>query len=125
MHRYFLIFLGVLLTCTSLAQEIRGLGTPENDSIRKEEKEMPKIDTYKIISVTGDTTYVDTTLTIRKDYSFNYLRKDDFGLLPFSNIGQPYTKLTEDFGKLRIMPEFGARAAHFAYMDVEDIYYYE
>lgn len=126
MYRYFLILLAVLLTSTGVAQEIRGLGeSPRDSSNTKAEKETPKIDKYKIISVTGDTTYVDTTLTIQKDYSLNYLRKDDFGLLPFSNIGQPYTKLTEDFNGLQIMPEFGARAAHFAYLEVDDIYYYE
>ena len=48
----------------------------------------PKIQDYLIISHKNDTTYVDTTLTIQKDYKFNYLRKDNFGLIPFSNLGQ-------------------------------------
>jgi hypothetical protein len=43
---------------------------------------------YKIISYKKDTTYIDTTLTIHKDYLFNYLNKDNFELLPFHNQGQ-------------------------------------
>ena len=48
-------------------------------------REAVKIDTiritikdYQIISHQRDTTFVDTTLTIQKDYKYNYLRKDDF-----------------------------------------------
>src|SRR5690625_5982098 len=58
-------------------------------------KEKPPITDYKIISVIGDTTYVDTTLNIKKDYKFNYLRKDNFGLLMFSNIGHSYPEQTK------------------------------
>ena len=43
-----------------------------------------KIEDYLIISSENDTTYVDTTLSIRKEYKFNYLRKDDFEVMPFS-----------------------------------------
>ena len=46
-----------------------------------------KIKDYLIISHKNDTTYVDTTLTIQKEYKFNYLRQDNFGLMPFSNLG--------------------------------------
>lgn len=53
----------------------------------------PLITAYKIVSVKGDTTYVDTSLTIQKDYKFNYLRKDNFELVPFSNVGQTYNSL--------------------------------
>ena len=43
---------------------------------------------YKIFSHKRDTTFVDTTLTIQKDYTFNYLRTDNFELLAFHNKGQ-------------------------------------
>lgn len=82
------------------------------------------IDLYKIISRDNDTTFVDTTLTIYKDYKFNYLRKDDFDLIPFSNIGQTYNTLSYNFSGDNLMPGFGARARHFNFMEVEDIYYY-
>ncbi|WP_298530345.1 putative porin [uncultured Algibacter sp.] len=89
-----------------------------------EEDEVPKIQDYLIISHENDTTYVDTSLTVYKDYKHNYLRKDNFGLIPFSNLGQTYNTLTYNFENTRLMPEFGARARHFNYMEVEDIKYY-
>src|SRR6056297_2889696 len=63
----------------------------------KEDTIKPPISAYKIISVTNDTTFVDTTLTIEKDYKFNYRRKDNLELLPFSNTGQTYNALGVDF----------------------------
>lgn len=89
-----------------------------------DEREKPPISAYKIISIKGDTTHVDTTLTIQKEYRFNYLREDNFDLLPFSNAGRPYTKLAYTFNEVNLMPTFGARARHFNFMEVEDIYYY-
>ncbi len=83
------------------------------------------IDLYKIITVEGDTTYVDTSLTIRKEYKFNYLRKDNFGLIQFANLGQTYNSLTKDFDNNNLVPLFGSRARHFNYFEVEDIKYYE
>jgi hypothetical protein len=38
------------------------------------------MDQYRFISIERDTTYLDTALTIQREYSFNYLRKDNFGL---------------------------------------------
>ena len=87
-------------------------------------QQIAKITDYLIISRENDTTYVDTTLTIYKDYKFNYLRKDDFGLIPFSNLGQTYNTLTYNFENSKLMPSFGARARHFNYMEIEDINYY-
>lgn len=82
------------------------------------------IDQYRIISLERDTVYVDTSLTIQKEYNFNYLRKDSFGLLPFSNEGQPYNIL--DFTRVRHspFPEFGYNAKQSNYLQVEDINYY-
>lgn len=83
-----------------------------------------KIQDYLIISYKNDTTFVDTTLTIQKEYKFNYLRKDIFGLMPFSNLGQTYNNLTYEFKQTNLMPAFGARARHFNYMEIEDVNYY-
>jgi hypothetical protein len=88
------------------------------------EEEKPKIQDYLIISHKNDTTFVDTTLTIQKDYKFNYLRKDNFGLIPFSNLGQTYNTLTYNFENTSLMPELGARARHFNYIEIEDVNYY-
>jgi hypothetical protein len=98
-----------------------GLVQPK-DSLAKEK--LPKIKDYLIISHVNDTTYADTTLSIKKEYKFNYLRKDNFGLMPFSNMGQTYNSLTYNFQNTSLMPGFGAQAKHFFYMEVEDINYY-
>lgn len=83
-----------------------------------------KIEMYKLISREYDTTYVDTTLSIDKEYKFNYLRKDDFDVLPFSNVGQTYNTLSYDFSGESLMPSFGARARHFNYFEIDDVQYY-
>ncbi|TVZ26882.1 putative beta-barrel porin [Gillisia sp. Hel_I_86] len=93
--------------------------TPK-DSLQK-----PPISAYKIFSISGDSTYVDTTLSIQKDYKFNYLRKDNFELVPFNNVGQTYNKLAYNFSDRGLIPELGARARHYNFMEVEEIYYYE
>lgn len=83
-----------------------------------------KIEDYQIITHLNDTTYVDTTLTLHKEYKYNYLRKDNFNLMPFSNLGQSYNTLSQNFQNTSLMPKFGARARHFNYMEIEDINYY-
>lgn len=82
------------------------------------------IDMYRIITLDRDTTFVDTALTLKKDYETNYLRKDIFGLLPMSNDGHSYNTLDFGLTKFNPFPEMGFRAKHFAYMDVEDVKYY-
>lgn len=83
-----------------------------------------KIDQYLIISSVNDTTFVDTTLNIKKDYKFNYRRKDNFNLISFSNMGQTYNTLSYNFKSEQLMPGFGARAKMFDFYSVEDIVYY-
>lgn len=97
----------------------------DSTSIQKGKKSIATYNQYRIISLSRDTTFVDTSLTIQKEYKFNYLRKDIFGLLPFANEGQPYTVL--DF-KLKnrntFFPEIGFSGKHFNYLRAEDIQYY-
>lgn len=87
-------------------------------------KEKPPIDYYKIISAVRDTTFVDTTLSIQKKYKFNYLRKDNFELLQFSNVGQTYNSLAYSFDRLNLKPLFVAQSHHFNYKEIEDVNYY-
>ena len=90
-------------------------------------KEMDEvtIEDYKIYYSDGTVKHVDTTLTINKDYHFNYLRKDYFELLPFANVGETYNKLGYDFQDQKIIPDIGARAKHYGYMEEDEIGYYE
>lgn len=80
---------------------------------------------YKKISFAKDTVYIDTTLTIKKDYKFNYLRKDAFELIPFHNQGQTFNKLGYKFDKENLYPNLGASAKQFNFYEVEDIAYYQ
>ena len=80
---------------------------------------------YKIFSFLKDTTYIDTTLNINKHYKFNFLRKDNFELLPFHNIGQTFNRLGYSFDKISSNPDIGFTAKQFFYKDVEDMLYYE
>ena len=98
--------------------------TSRSTSNSKLKKPEIVITDYKIISSRNDSTFVDTTLTIQKEYKFNYLRKDNFNLISFSNLGQTYNTLSQDFESARIIPEFGARTKHFNFMEIEDINYY-
>lgn len=105
-----------------------------NDSIKKgankskrnknTKKKEAKITDYLLISHVRDTTYVDTTLSIKKEYKYNYLRKDNFNRISFANIGQTYNTLSEDVFSSKLMPTFAGRARHFNYMEIEDINYY-
>ncbi len=90
----------------------------------KDKKEKLLVTEYKIITKENDTTYLDTTLSIQKDYRFNYLRRDDFELLPIHNVGQSYNSLAKQEEKDHLLPLFGARSKHFNFMEVEDIRYY-
>lgn len=85
------------------------------------EGEKPPITDYLIISQDRDTTFVDTTLTMAKDYKYNYLRRDDFELMPFHNIGRPYNSLGRNFDFDLLSPRMGARARHFNYIEIEDV----
>lgn len=141
--KYFLIvFFGCLTFSLRAQQEDSDLKVKDSISrtdslsVKKKKKPLPKekpkrdsineitIKNYKIISFARDTTFLDTTLTIQKEYKYNYLRKDDFELMPFSNIGQTYNSLGLDFDRTNMYPNLGAKAKHFNYWEVEDIQYY-
>lgn len=99
-------------------------GEKETSNVETKPDSVAPIALYKIITIDRDTTIVDTSLTIKRHYISNYLRKDNFGLLPFSNEGQTYNTL--DFGREQFdpFPQFGFRAKHIAYLEVNDIKYY-
>ena len=89
------------------------------------EMEEITIEDYKIYFSDGTETHLDTTLTINKDYHFNYLRKDYFELLPFANVGETFNKLGYDFQDQKLIPDIGARAKHYGYIEEDEVGYYE
>ena len=60
--------------------------------------EKKPITDYLIISQDRDTTFVDTTLSVAKQYKFNFRRKDDFEHLAFANSGQTVNYLSMQSG---------------------------
>lgn len=90
----------------------------------KEQAKKAPITSYKIISIQRDTIILDTTLSIKKEYDYNYLRRDVFGLMPFPNEGQTYSTLNFGLNKFNSFPEFGFKGKQFAYQEVNDIKYY-
>lgn len=127
--KYFLITLFLFFFSISYSQddELVKQDSTKRKSLREGLKEAPKAkyDQYKIISLLRDTVFVDTSLTIKKEYAFNYLRRDNFGLLSFANDGHTYNVL--DYGLISSsssLPEFGFKGKHFNYLGVNDIKYY-
>lgn len=126
-----ILFLGLLLLSSFLgfSQEPKA-DKPKKSLLQTEEekaKELAKkapITSYRIITIEKDTTYVDTSLTIKDEYEYNYLRKDIFGLLPFANEGHTYTTLDFGLNKFSALPEFGFKAKNFNFQDKNQINYY-
>ncbi len=80
---------------------------------------------YKIMYLDGTEKVVDTSLSLEREYTFNFLRKDYFEYLPFPNMGEAFNKLGYDFHNEALTPNMGARVKHFGYFEKEDIPYYE
>ncbi len=102
------------------------ISSSRSSSSSTSNKKAPKarIDQYKIITIERDTIVLDTTLSIQKEYRFNYLRKDIFGLQPFANEGQTYNTLDFGLNKFQSYPEVGFSGKHFNYLQAKDIQYY-
>lgn len=83
-----------------------------------------KFTDYKIISYDNDTSFVDTTLSIKKDYQHSFNLKDNFELLLFGNMGQTATKLGYNFNDVDKYPILGATSKLVDYYTVKDINYY-
>jgi hypothetical protein len=84
-----------------------------------------KFTDYRIISFLKDTVYVDTTLNIKKEYKFNFLRKDNFELLAFHNQGQTFNTLGYDFNTITSYPDIGRSAKQFFYIKNKEVKYYQ
>ncbi|WP_299104896.1 putative porin [uncultured Winogradskyella sp.] len=136
MHtRYFIILVFFLFSISAVAQtkltgggSIRG-NSNDNDSTSLNRSngfaKLATIDMYVEFNHVLDSTQIDTTITIKKEYKFNYLQKDNFGLMPFANIGQTYNTLSFNSFDSKTSPLFGARSRHFNYLEHEDIKFYE
>jgi len=132
MIRYclFLFFISIVTYSQKNTLKGEGLGIinskidSKNSEIDDKNEKKPPINLYKIYTLQQDSTFVDTSLTIQSEYKYNLLRKDNFGLLSFSNEGQTYNTLDFGLRKKSSMPSFGYAAKHFNYLEANDINYY-
>ncbi|AWG20064.1 hypothetical protein FFWV33_00270 [Flavobacterium faecale] len=99
----------------------KSLRTEEADP--KDSTKIATVDMYRFISIDRDTTYIDTSLTIQKEYSHNYLRRDTFGLLAFSNEGQPYNTLQYSLNDFSPYPSMGLKGKHFSFIEAGQVRY--
>lgn len=123
---YFLIVPTVLFSQIRSAENTNKIKSLRGDSESIKEQKAQRqatIDQYRFITLDRDTTYIDTSLTIQKEYSHNYLRKDNFGLLAFPNEGQTYNTLQYSLTKFSPYPEFGFKAKHFNFLEANEIRY--
>ncbi len=103
------------------------IGQVEDTIPKTKPKRLPNLDEthYKFISIENDTTHLDTTLTIKKEYLHNYIRKDLFELLPFQNMGQTFNRLGYNFAKpANTLPQIGVSAKQYNYFQAAAISYY-
>ena len=127
-----LILLLSFLISQSLLSQNNGSTTAKKESSfikteaqkAKDKAKIASIELYKVITIDKDTTYIDTTLTIRKEHIFNFLRRDAFGLLPFANEGQTYNTLMFAGIRNAIQPQFGFEAKHTSYLNQNQVKYY-
>ena len=130
MQNFFLVLAFFLLPISLIAQS-----EEDNQKLKNKEKELkvkPKeekkdsitIKDYKIFYEDGTSISIDTTLSISKDYQFNFLRRDMFELLSFANVGHTYNKLSYNLNDFYNLPQVGAKAKHYHYYEKEDIGYY-
>lgn len=125
LHYFFFILL--FSVNTSLCQEsnlidsFRNTVGLEKDSIAK--NNLASIKQYLIFKNHSDTTYVDTSLTIKKFYKFNFLRNDNLEKLKFSNLGQTYNSLTSNFQNSSL-PAFSFTSKQDIYLKSSKVNYY-
>jgi hypothetical protein len=134
MIKFFLFFFSFFFISTSAQKKMLDSNVNKQINLNSTSKNENKVnsniekkaafDQYRIITLQKDTTYVDTSLTIKKEYEYNYLRKDIFGLLPFANEGQTYTVLNFGLRNFTSFPEIGFSGKQFNYLGVNDINYY-
>ena len=82
------------------------------------------INKLKRFTIENDTSYIDTSLTIKKFYKFNYIRKDDFELLKLNNVGQIYNQLTYNPSKNNLL-SFGYNANNILLTNKSEVQFYE
>jgi len=85
---------------------------------------IPTIDLFHKFSIERDSTQIDTSLTIQKEYLHNYQQKDLLGKVLFANEGQYYNELFFNSTDLDANPDFGFNGKQQNYYRLDDVFYY-
>ena len=127
MKFYYFFLILIFSVNTSLCQDLNIIDSFKNSvGLEKDSvagKNLASIKQYLIFKNHSDTTYVDTSLTIKKFYRFNFLRNDNFEKLKFSNLGQTYNSLTSNFQNSSL-PVFSFNSKQDIYLKSSDVNYY-
>lgn len=83
------------------------------------------INNYKVFYEDGRVEIIDTTLTVQKDYRFNFLRKDYFELLPLPNVAQGFNRLGYEYLNQPVQPSLGAPINQYGFFESNDIPYFQ
>lgn len=135
MMRFFLFFLFFNISYSQFRTESGGIVRPKftkqkdtsnvfSDVSTSDTLKTAKINQYALITLDKDSSFVDTSLSMKSDYIQNYLRKDRFGFLPFSNDGSYSSILHFGATKANSLPSMGFSAKHQNYVQIEDVNYY-
>ena len=130
MQKFFLVVPFFLTHFALIAQSdsLESMINDNDDKIiqngQKEINDSLNLNKYKIFYLDGRVETADTSLTIFKDYKFNFLREDNFELLSLPNVAHSYNKLGYSFKYKSAFPKLGARGKHFHYFEKDDIGYY-
>ena len=130
MQKFFLVlsFFFIHANLFSQSSDLEGKLKAQEEAT-KEKKGDEKIDSlsskdYKVYYLDDNVESIDTSLSIYKDYKFNFLREDSFELLKMPNVGHSYNRLGYSFTNMIDYPKLGASGKHFHYFEIEDIGYY-
>ena len=116
--RPILLFLCCLFTLSyGYAQE--ELAVKKKKKKEKERLKMPPKSDYLRISVSRDTTALDTLLTFEKGLRHNVANRDLFAFLPFANPGRPMNALTRELPFVR--PSLGVPMHHYMLYEKEQL----
>ena len=131
MFKHFLVFIFFFLHFILFGQtsevDLKLKAQQEREKLEEESKvknDSLTDESYKIYYLDGRVQSADTSLSVYKDYKFNFLRYDTFDLISFANSGHTYNKLSYDFSEKNTLQDFGARAKQYNYFEKEDIGYY-
>ena len=121
---FFLTHFALIAQSDSLESKINDNDDKIIQNGQKEINDSLNLNKYKIFYLDGRVETADTSLTIFKDYKFNFLREDNFELLSLPNVAHSYNKLGYSFKYKSAFPKLGARGKHFHYFEKDDIGYY-